>query len=104
MNYEWVIYIKALHREFLLALFILLLLALPTELSISRNGNTTNINPYPQDNSTYYQLSSPSDNDTSSWILLNEESISTVWPNDSYEITFSTCSGTENITFIIGLC
>ena len=77
--------------------------ALPTELRILRNGSTINIYPYPQD-SLYYQLSPYSDNDTNSWIMLNEESISTVWFKKTYEITFSICPGvTENRTFVIGL-
>ena len=78
--------------------------ALPTELRILRNRSTINIDPYPQDSSLYYQLSPSSDNDTSSWIMLNEESISTVCFKETYEIPFSICPGvTENRTFIMGL-
>ena len=78
--------------------------ALPTELRVLRNGSTINIDPYPQDSSLYYQFSPSSDNDTNSWIMLNEESISIVWFKETYEITFSICPEvTENITFIIGV-
>ena len=97
---------RALHKAFYLCYYNRSFITdtLPTELRILRNGSTINIDPYPQDSSLYYQLSPSSDNDTSTWIMLNEESISIVWFKETYEITFSNCPGvTENRTFIIGL-